>query len=222
MYDFTDKYVCLVLTCNKIAYNERRNSNMQIYSKLKAAGFEIIFLYANSANSSIHIVKDENGYYNLTVPTEEAYLNLSLKMWIAYSFLSTQNLKGVLKIDDDIYHIDDYILDLDLYDVDYMGMPCDDDFFYGPFYWLSNKAISYIATTDIHPSPYEQSEDVFVGKCLKGKSDLKWRKTKWREAGFIKYIDPCVRYNPSMSTPNYCNTCVLCREEPTAHATITP
>ena len=211
MYDFHNKYICLVLTCNKIAYNERRNSNMHIYSKLKDAGFEIIFLYANSANSSVHIVKDENGYYNLTVPTEEAYINLPLKMWMAYSFLSTQYIKGVLKIDDDVYHIDDYILDLDFYDVDYMGMPAGDDFFYGPFYWLSNKAVQYIAESDIHPKSFKE-EDVFVGKCLKSKISIKWRKTKWHESGFIKYTEPCVRYNPSMSTQKYCSTCVLCRD----------
>ena len=41
MYDFTNKNICLVLTCNKPAYKERRYKNMHIYSKIKDAGFEI-------------------------------------------------------------------------------------------------------------------------------------------------------------------------------------
>ena len=210
MYDFTNKNICLVLTCNKVTYKERRNKNMHIYSKLQNAGFEIVYLFADEDRTDYHIIKGDLGHYSLTVPTEEAYLNLSVKMWMAYSFFNTQSVKGILKIDDDVYYLDDEILDLDYYTADYLGMPCGDEFFYGPFYWVSNKAIQYIANSDIHPRSFKQAEDLFVGKCLKDKINLKWYKTKWKENGYIKYSNTCQRFNQYMSTPEYCNECILC------------
>ena len=212
MYDFTDKYICLVLTCNKPAYNERREKNMHIYSQIKKAGFEIVFLYASNENDSFHIKMTDADYYELTVPTEETYMNLINKMGFAYKFFNTQNVKGVLKIDDDLYYIDDEILDKEYYRADYLGLKWD-GFFNGPFYWVSKKAIIYISNNnniydDIPPS----AEDVYVGRCLSDKKDIKRYKTKWYEMGYVKYGSTCILYNSDMNTPEYCGECSYCKQ----------
>jgi len=122
MYDFTNKYICLVLTCDKPQYKERLDKHKHIYSQIHKAGFEVVFLYANNTNTDIHLIQNENGYYNLKVPTEEHYSNLAVKMYIAYSFFATQDIKVILKVDDDVYHIDHMCLELDYYEADYLGI----------------------------------------------------------------------------------------------------
>jgi FkbM family methyltransferase len=209
MYDFTNKYICLVLTCNKPAYVQRRTKNNHIYDKIHTAGFEIIFLYADSNAKELHIKCEENGYYTMTVPTKESYMNLSMKMWMAYSFFANEKIKGILKVDDDIYYIENECLDLEYFNVDYLGIN-EGDHFNGPFYWVSNKAIQYINSTSIHPNSYGPSEDIFVGKCLLDKEDIIRYKTKWYLMEYIKYSNPCIRYNPHMITAELCNVCDEC------------
>ena len=221
MYDFTNKYICLVLTCNKPEYKERLDKHKYIYNKINKSGFEIVFLYANPNIKDYYINKDETGYYSLSIPTEEAYKNLSTKMLMAYMFFNMLSIKGILKIDDDIYSIDDSVLDLDYYEVDYLGIATGSlyhinsvcsknkrkdiykdinlaidisklqyDYFYGgPFYWVSNKAIKYIANS---PYPYEiigGAEDMFVGLSLGDKSDIKRYSTNWHAIGCVKFLD---------------------------------
>jgi hypothetical protein len=209
MYDFTNKYISLILTCNKPAYNERRQKNQKIYEQIHNAGFEIIFLYANSNATELHIKREENGYYTMTVPTEETYTNLAVKMYIAYSFFATQDIKGILKVDDDVYYIEDECLDLDYYDVDYLGASrglinnclinnkiyineyyhtkfCSElslphTFFGGPFYWISKKAIEYIIELKIDPSLFTFAEDAFVGTSLIDMAGIKIHNTEWYE-----------------------------------------
>jgi hypothetical protein len=122
MYNFIDKYVCLVLTCNKSPYKEKLISNQHIYQQIKHAGFEVCFLYADPTLTEARIILNEDETYNLTIPTEEEYTNLAVKMHLAYCFFNSQSIRGILKIDDDVYYIDDECLDSDYYRCDYLGI----------------------------------------------------------------------------------------------------
>jgi hypothetical protein len=177
-----------------------------------------VFLYADPNITSYHIVQHENAYYSLTVPTEEAYKNLATKMFLAYNFFSSYDIKGILKIDDDVYYIDDLILDLDYYQADYVGVEKllienfsrdslfnrtytnspiiinNSDitsyiyFFVGHLYWVSNKAIQYIINSKYDPS-IVCAEDFFVGLILADKSDIKRFATMWKDLGYLKVLD---------------------------------
>jgi hypothetical protein len=89
MYKFTDKCVCLVLTCNKTPYKEKLASNQHIYRQVKHAGFAVCFLYADPTLTQASLTVNENDTYNLTVPTKEEYTNLSVKMHMAYCFFNS-------------------------------------------------------------------------------------------------------------------------------------
>ena len=209
MYDFTNKHICLINTKNKDGYNERRDKNMHLYSKLHKAGFEIIFLYANSDLDSIHINKSDSGFYNLTVPTGEDYSNISLKIYMAYSYFNRQNVKGILKIDDSIYSMNDEIIDLDYFIGDFLFIACNDTVFYSIFYYLSNKAIKYIIESNIDPTLFKHAENLFIDKCIKDKSDLKKYSSYWAANGYIEFIE-CLRLNESFSTSEICDICDMC------------
>jgi hypothetical protein len=122
MYKFTDKYICLVLTCNKSPYKEKLISNLELYKQIGIAGFKVCFLYADPKLNEIELQTNIYGYYSLTVPTEEEYTNLATKMHLAYCFFNNFSIKGILKIDDDVWSVDDSILDLDYYKCDYLGI----------------------------------------------------------------------------------------------------
>ena len=209
MHDFTNKHICIINTKNKDGYNERRNKNMHLYSKLHDAGFEIIFLYANSNVDSIHIIKNDTGFYNLTMPTGEEYSNISLKIWMAYLFFNMQNVKGILKIDDSVYSIGDEIIDLDYYIADYILMPCNDILFYTHFYYLSNKAIRYIIESNINPNSFKHAENLFINACIEDKSNLKVYKPHWVANGYIKFTE-CIRLNVFFYTSEVCDICDIC------------
>jgi FkbM family methyltransferase len=209
MYDFTNKYICLVLTSNKSRYVQQRTKTNEIYEQIHTAGFEIVFLYADSNATELHIKREENMHYTMILPIEESYMNLSMKMWMAYSFFSNEQPKGILKIIDDVYYIKDECLNLEYFNVDYLGIN-EGEYFNGSFYWVSNKAIQYINTTNINPKLYGPSEDVFVGKCLFNKEDIIRHKTKWHTMEYIKYLDPCLRYNQHIVTAELCNVCHEC------------
>ena len=211
MYDFTNKYICIVLTCNKPLYNKRRSRNTHIYEQIRNAGFEIVFLFADDKNKNkdkdIHIIRNENGFYNLTVPTEESYLNLSLKLGMAYNFLTMQHIKGILKVNDDVYHIDSSCLNLDYYNSDYLGIN-NDIYFKRSFYWLSYKALQYINGSSLNPTKY--SEDLYIEQCLADKSDIIRYKTTWHNMEYIKYITSCIRHNLYTVEQSFCNICEDC------------
>jgi FkbM family methyltransferase len=209
MHDFTDKHICIINTKNKDGYNERRNKNMHLYSKLHNAGFEIIFLYANSNLDSINIIKNNTDFYNLTVPTGEDYSNISLKIYMAYSYFNTQNVKGILKLDDSVYSIDDEIIDLDYYITDYIFMPLSNYIPFSQFYYLSNKAIKYILESNINPDSFKHAENLFISHCLNDTSNLKVHNPYWVLYGYIKFID-CIRLNTCYSTSDVCYICDMC------------
>lgn len=205
MYDFSSKYICLVLTCNKPQYAKRREKHSHVYSQISKAGFEVVFLYADPTLDSFHIVNNE--YYELTVPTEESYPNLAVKMKLAYTFFNTQDINGILKIDDDIYHIDEDCLDTYYYSIDYLGSFCwkleycdidsnipyknmlRQEFFTGPFYWVSKKAIQYIVSEEVLATLFKiAGEDYYVGYSLSDKN-IVLKNTHWHQMGKIKYLD---------------------------------
>jgi hypothetical protein len=217
MYDFRSR-VCIVLTCDKEVYNKRRNANAAVYSKLYAAGFDIVFLFAKDPidKLEIHIIQDsETSYYTMTVPCEDNYDSLTIKMSYAYTFFNDCNIDGVLKIDDDVGDINDKVLDPFYYSADYLGakssllseqyylgrelFPPEGDFehevfFHGPFYWLSKKALSHLVTKGINYM-FGFAEDVAVGVAL---CDTNLRRfdphwfyrglVRWPRFDFINYL----------------------------------
>ena len=208
MYEFRSR-VCIVLTCDKELYNKRRKENAAVYSKLYSAGFDIVFLFAKDPidKPEIHIIQDsETSYYTMTVPCEDVYENLTLKMSYAYTFFNDYNIDGVLKIDDDVAYIDDEVLDTVYYSADYLGANSDtlkyhhcsgrglfppevkveyEMFFTGPFYWLSKKALSHIVTKGMN-CMFGPAEDVAVGVRL---YDTKLRRfdPHWFSRGLVTW-----------------------------------
>ena len=93
--------VCLVLTCNRPYYVERRRKNFETFRRIADAGFVITFLLADPTILATTISTDPtNGFHTLTVKCLESYDYLSLKMQLAYTAL--KDAPGILKIDDDI------------------------------------------------------------------------------------------------------------------------
>jgi hypothetical protein len=97
-----DKYVCLVLTCKKPYYQDRLQENIETFEYLQDIGFQVVLLYADPAILSYkwNFYKDTK-FLELTVPCEELYLFLSVKLDLAYKVLAQSGCKGILKIDDD-------------------------------------------------------------------------------------------------------------------------
>jgi hypothetical protein len=208
MYEVRSK-VCIVLTCDKEVYNKRRNANAAVHSKLYNAGFDIVFLFAKDPvdKPEIHIVQDsETSYYTMTVRCEDTYENLTIKMSYAYTFFNDYNIDGILKIDDDVAYIDDEVLDPFYYSADYLGakssvlsdnyhlgkelFPAEDDleyeaFFYGPFYWLSKKALSHVVTKGMNYM-FGYAEDAAVGTALYG-TKLRRFHTRWFSRGLVRW-----------------------------------
>jgi hypothetical protein len=142
----------------------------------------------------------------MTVPCEDKYGNLTIKMSYAYTFFNDCNIDGVLKIDDDVAYIDDEVLDPVYYSADYLGANSGvlkdnyylgrelfssdvtlehEVFFYGPFYWLSKKALSHVVTKGMNPD-FQSAEDVAVAVALQG---VKLRRfdTHWFSHGLVKW-----------------------------------
>jgi hypothetical protein len=222
MYEFLSK-ICIVLTCDKPYYNARREANKGIYSTLKAAGFDVVFLFAKAPNegeqSAIHIVQDTAGYYTMTVPCEDIYCNLVEKMSYAYTFFESFDIQGILKIDDDVTYIDSDVLNPIYYSADYLGANSDnfrghvseytqyfpkvqikghDIFFVGSFYWLSKRALSHVVKTGLNLN-FEFAEDISVAVAL---YDAPWAKrfdTKWFPQRRVKW-DTDLNYEFSKNT----------------------
>ena len=124
MNPLQDKLVCLVMTCNKAFYNERREAHQDTFEFFKSAGFSLVYLYGNSLEIKLE-EKGEN-VYNLYVPITECYELLSPKMEYAFNFLMKSGCKGVLKVDDDLSVLDKQlghqIIQQVINQCDYMGI----------------------------------------------------------------------------------------------------
>lgn len=159
---YDNKKICLVLTCNKPYYNERRLKSKKTYDILKNNGFTVVFLYSDPFYKTAEFER-KNEEYCLTIPIEEKYENVPIKMLEAFKFFCRYNTKGILKIDDDTSIEDPTILQNNFTEADYAGasvgsMPsgtCTVNknivtiekqilYFGGPFYWLSAKALHHI------------------------------------------------------------------------------
>jgi len=159
---YDEKKICLVLTCDRPFYTERRKKSAETYNILKKNGFTVVFLYADPT-----IPKPEfelkGTEYRLTIPTEETYNNIPIKILEAFKFFCRYNVKGILKIDDDTRIEDANIFQPDFTDADYAGASVGSMFpgvrifnkqivtiekqilyFGGPFYWLSARALYHI------------------------------------------------------------------------------
>jgi len=124
MNPLQDKLVCLVMTCNKPFYNERREAHQSTFEFFKSIGFSLVYLYGNSLEIKLE-EKGEN-VYNLYVPITECYELLSPKMEYAFNFLKNSGCKGVLKVDDDLSVLDKQlayqIMQQGMNQCDYMGI----------------------------------------------------------------------------------------------------
>jgi len=95
------KPVCLVLSCNRSYYRERRRNNKDTFKLLEAAGFNIVFLYADhNLDTAKDGIDEDFGYDTLTVPCPDSYDYLSRKIELAFAKFT--DIPGILKIDDDI------------------------------------------------------------------------------------------------------------------------
>jgi hypothetical protein len=97
---FNDRYVCLVLACNREFYNTRRQKNSDTFNILKKSNFVIVYLFADNSIDAIKITEVAPGMYNMIVPAPEMYELISYKMNLAYNYFSNKKVKGILKIDD--------------------------------------------------------------------------------------------------------------------------
>ena len=179
MSKFQDKKVCLVLSCDRPYYKQRRESNYETYRWFQQNGFSVVFLFAGVEGDESKLSENHDGTYTLRVPSLEVYELLSHKMELAYKFFSSSGCTGILKIDDDIKIVDpiklSHILETHTLRYDYLGITAGflsskggtplvlkkyslnlfkslrvreiTEFAYagGPFYWVSSKAIQYLA-----------------------------------------------------------------------------
>lgn len=100
MNDFQGKKICLILSCDRPYYKQRRETNYHTYKWFQENGFLVVFLFAGVNESEISV--DSDGTYSLRVPSLEAYELLSHKMELAYTYFAKSGCLGILKIDDDI------------------------------------------------------------------------------------------------------------------------
>lgn len=122
---FKDKKVCLVLSCDRPYYRQRREQNYKTYMEFKRLGFVVVFLFAGLTDEA-QLSENNDGTFILRVPTLDVYELLSHKMELAYKFFLPLGCTGILKIDDDIKIINldilIHFLDSNLYRYDYIGI----------------------------------------------------------------------------------------------------
>lgn len=123
---FNDRYVCLVLACNREFYNKRRQNNSATFNILKASKFVVVYLFASNSVDTIKITEIAKDEYNMIVPAPEIYELISYKMNLAYNYFSNSNVKGILKIDDNTIISYPDIIEHDFTDLmhkyDYIGL----------------------------------------------------------------------------------------------------
>jgi len=126
MSQFQGKKVCLVLSCDRPYYKQRRESNYKTYRWFQQNGFSVVFLFAGVEGDEPKLSENSDGTYILRVPSLEVYELLSHKMELAYKFFSKSGCDGILKIDDDIKIINaDKLKDFiytELNKYDYLGI----------------------------------------------------------------------------------------------------
>jgi hypothetical protein len=103
---FTDKKVCLVLSCDRPYYTTRRELNSETYKWFQTNGFSVVFLFADPKQDTSTLILNLDGSYTLRVPSLECYELLSHKMELAYKYFNNTGCSGILKIDDDIKILD--------------------------------------------------------------------------------------------------------------------
>ena len=153
---FNNKYVCVVLSCKRPYYENRRKANIDTFNILKSCGFVVVYAYSDNALTSIEIEPIEEGKeYVMTVPAPEIYELLSHKMNIVYNYFSKTSCKGILKIDDNTKILFSDIIEHDFMDLitqyDYVGLEQviiskDSD----PYYKLKNRTQMPIFTNIYH------------------------------------------------------------------------
>jgi hypothetical protein len=111
MDTFKDKKVCLVLSCDRPYYKERREQNYKTYMEFQRLGFVVVFLFAGLTDEA-QLSENSDGTFILRVPTLDVYELLSHKMELAYKFFLTAGCSGILKIDDDIKIINPTVLEM--------------------------------------------------------------------------------------------------------------
>ena len=123
---FQGKKVCLVLSCDRPYYKQRRESNYETYRWFQQNGFSVVFLFAGVEGDGPKLSENSDGTYILRVPSLEVYELLSHKMELAYKFFSKSGCEGILKIDDDINIVNEHklshILDTHTIRYDYFGV----------------------------------------------------------------------------------------------------
>jgi len=124
---FNNKYVCVVLSCKRPYYENRRKANTETFNILKSCGFIIVYAYSDNSLSSIDIETLEEGKeYAMTVPGPEIYEFISYKMNLIYNYFSKTSCKGILKIDDNTKILFSDIIEHDFMDLitqyDYVGL----------------------------------------------------------------------------------------------------
>lgn len=161
--DLRDKRVCLVLSCKRPYYVNRRNRYAGQYQRIREKGFLVIFLYGEVGRRELLL--EEEGWC-LYVPVEDLYKNLTTKMILAYEYLLEKGVAGILKMDDDVQVRDVSILDGEVTRADYSGaqkfalsgggtfpLKTTSEMFYvdtsiqyftGSFYWLSKKGLEQV------------------------------------------------------------------------------
>ena len=179
--DLRDKRICLVLSCKRPYYMNRRNRYAEQYEQIRDKGFVVIFLYGEVGRRELLL---EEGELALYVPVQDLYKNLTTKMILAYEYLLEKGVAGILKMDDDVQMRDASILDGELTQADYSGaqefgvngghtypLKTTSEMFYvdtpiqyftGPFYWLSRKGLEQVIKVGVK-YPWE---DINIGYCI--------------------------------------------------------
>jgi hypothetical protein len=185
--DLRDKRICLVLSCKRPYYMNRRNRYAEQYEQIRDKGFVVIFLYGEVGRRELLL---EEGELALYVPVQDLYKNLTTKMILAYEYLLEKGVAGILKMDDDVQMRDASILDGELTQADYSGaqefrvngghtypLKTTSEMFYvdtrfqyftGPFYWLSRKGLEQVIKVGVK-YPWE---DINIGYCISLDSSL--------------------------------------------------
>lgn len=208
---FNSKRVCVLMTCDKPQYTERRAKHEEVYKKIQAHGFIFVYVICEPNESgSFHLSHDpDTDRYTLRIPMEETYSGLPRKMVYCYSFFDKFDIKGILKVDDDVEHIDTSVLEYPFESCDYTGAKfisvhstCVGDpekpedltyidvgprpikYYGGPFYWVSKRVLSTILDVGTK-FPWE---DVNVGYSMTKVPKCKIAMNDWYEEGLVFWI----------------------------------
>jgi hypothetical protein len=98
-------HIALIITCQQPKYKLRRVNQLETVNYLKSEGFEVYYLmgnYDDKNETQYKIIPNfDNECPALIVPCEECYENLSIKMFLGYTYFLNRPFVGILKLDDD-------------------------------------------------------------------------------------------------------------------------